>query len=65
MNLKIKTDFAFAHRGVEVKQYTAGEVVETDDAEMIEIATREGWATDADQVESKAKKSAPENKSGA
>jgi hypothetical protein len=63
MNLKIKTDFAFAHRGVELKTYTAGEVVETDDAQLIEIAIAEGWAVDADQPESKAKKGAPENKS--
>jgi hypothetical protein len=63
MNLKIKTDFAFAHRGVEVRQYSAGDVVETDDAELIEIATREGWAVDADQPEGKGKKGAPENKS--
>jgi hypothetical protein len=63
MNLKIKADFAFAHRGVEFKTYTAGEVVETDDAQLIEIAIAEGWAVDADQPESKAKKGAPENKS--
>jgi hypothetical protein len=63
MKLKIKVDFAFGHRGVDVRHYAAGDVVDTDDADMIEIATREGWATDADQPESKARKAAPENKS--
>jgi hypothetical protein len=64
MNLKIKTEFVFAHRGVELKTYTAGEVVETNDEQLIEVAIAEGWAVDADQPESKAKKGAPENKSG-
>lgn len=62
MKLKITQDFAFAHRGVERREYVAGEVIEVDDQELIEVATREGWATPADQPEEKAKKRAPENK---
>lgn len=62
MKLKITVDFAFAHRGVDVRQYTAGDSIDADDPELIEIATREGWATSADQPEEKAKKRAPENK---
>ncbi len=62
MKLKITVEFDFAHRGVDVRKYPAGEVIEADDPELIEIATREGWAVPADQPEGKAKKGAPENK---
>ena len=62
MQLKIKRDFAFAHRGVERREYVAGEVIEAEDADLIEVAVREGWAAQADQPEGKAKKAAPENK---
>lgn len=48
MKLKITQDFKFAHRGVEVREYAADTEVETDDAELVEIATREGWAEPAD-----------------
>jgi hypothetical protein len=65
MQLKIIKDFAFAHRGVEVRSYAAGETIETDDAELITVATAEGWIEDpkADKPPSnKARKAAPENK---
>lgn len=70
--IEILSDFAFAHHGYERREYRTGEVVETDDPDLLEIAVREGWArptdtpaeeTAADDVPSaKAKKSAPENK---
>jgi len=62
MKLKIKSTFLFAHRGVEVREYSEGSVVEADDPELIAVATSEGWAAPADQPEGKAKKAAPENK---
>jgi hypothetical protein len=62
MKLKIKTTFLFAHRGVDCREYTEGAVVETDDPDLVEVATREGWAVPADQPEGKARKGAPENK---
>ncbi len=63
MKLKIKQDFAFAHRGVDVRQYEAGQELEAEDADLIEVAIREGWAVNLDQTEGKARKGAPENKS--
>lgn len=65
MQLTITKDFLFAHRGVEVAAYTKGQEVETDDQDLIETATAEGWATAAKAKkapENKAKSSAPENK---
>jgi hypothetical protein len=63
MKLKIKQDFAFAHRGVDVRHYEAGQEIESDDADLIEVAIREGWAVNSVQPEGKARKGAPENKS--
>lgn len=62
MKLKITQDFAYAHRGYDRREYVSGDVVDSDDAEMIDVATREGWAVPADKPDGKAKKAAPENK---
>ncbi len=46
-------DFSWAHRGVEVVEYPAGALIETDDEDLIAVAEREGWAN----KDGKAKKS--------
>lgn len=45
MSLKVIKPFDWAHRGVEIEHFEAGREIDldTDDAEMIEVATREGW----------------------
>jgi len=48
MKLIAQTDFSWAHRGVEVEQFAAGAEIDTDDEDLIEVATAEGWATPAD-----------------
>jgi len=58
MKLKITKDFQFAHRGCDVKQYTKGEEVESDDKAFIDVSTTEKWAKPI----SGADRSAPENK---
>lgn len=58
MQLKAKQAFSWAHGGVRVESFEAGQVIETDDADLIEVATREGWAE-------KARAAAPENKDAA
>lgn len=64
--LHIEKSFDFAHRGCDVVAYAAGTTIETDDAELLVIAVREGWATLEDKAnkppQNKAKKNAPENK---
>lgn len=37
MKIKIPTDFDFAHRGIEICKYRAGEEVETDDDELVDF----------------------------
>lgn len=43
MKLKVKIDFSWAHRGIDVVNYTAGDEIETDDQDLINVAMKEGW----------------------
>lgn len=54
--IEVTKDFKFAHRGCDVVEYQAGDVVEADD-DLFEVATKNKWAK-----ESKAKTADPENK---
>jgi hypothetical protein len=47
MQIKILSGFAFAHRGVDIRHYTAGTVVDADDPELIGVALEQGWAAAA------------------
>lgn len=49
MLLKVIKDFSWAHANVNVKHYEKGQTIETDDLDLIEVSTREGWATDASE----------------
>lgn len=63
MQLKAKKPFSWAHRGVQVEEYEAGQIIETEDSDLIAVATAEGWAERADKpAATKARKGAPENK---
>lgn len=63
MQLIATQDFKWAHRGVEVEEFKAGAVIETEDSDLIEVSTGEGWCERTDKpAENKAKKSAPEKK---
>jgi hypothetical protein len=67
--LKIKKSFSFAHSGCYVVTYNEGEEIETDDADLIETATSEKWATlvkekAAPDPDNKAHAQAPEVKGG-
>lgn len=63
MKLKIVQDFLYFHGGCNRVDYAAGQDVETDDAEMVDVAVANGWAKKADKpAENKAHKAAPENK---
>lgn len=44
MRLKVLQDFSWAHRNVEVRSYEAGQVIETEDDDLIRVAREEGWA---------------------
>lgn len=45
MQLKAKIGFSWAHRGCDVEQYEKGQLIETEDEDLIRVATEEGWAT--------------------
>lgn len=42
--LKVKKTFSWAHRNVDVKEHVKGETIETDDEDLVRVATEEGWA---------------------
>jgi hypothetical protein len=63
VKLKVVADFLFAHGGHAVRKYEAGQEIETDDADLVRVATAEGWAKDAAAPRSsKSRGAAPENK---
>lgn len=69
MKLTITKDFTYWHGGCRRADYVAGQDVDADDQEMIDVALAEGWATDGAPKEkaskpasNKAHKAAPENK---
>lgn len=43
MQLKVIKPFSWAHRNVHVVEYDKGEVIETDDQDLIEVSLREKW----------------------
>lgn len=44
MQITFTRSIAWAHRGVEIVHYAAGQTIDTDDAELASVALREGWA---------------------
>ena len=69
MKLTIIKDFTYWHGGSRRADYAAGQEVDANDQEMIDVALAEGWATDGAPKEkaskpasNKAHKAAPENK---
>lgn len=61
MKFKVKKPFSWAHRGVEIVNYATGEEIETDDADLIDVATSEQWiekvVTNPEPISNKAHKS--------
>lgn len=51
MKLTAIKDFSWAHRGVEIEQFEKGAVIETEDADLIKVATEEGWAKKAGKAD--------------
>jgi hypothetical protein len=48
MKLIAKQNFSWAHRGVEVEHFEEGAEIETEDQDLIEVSTNEGWTAPAD-----------------
>lgn len=45
--MKVVKDFDWAHRHVDIKSYKKGEVIDTDDEDLIRVAKHEKWVVDA------------------
>lgn len=69
MKLIALKDFSYSTNGSTLVPYVAGEEINTEHAELIEVSMREGWTTPAEKAlkapRNKANKAAPENKSSA
>ena len=42
--LTVKKDFTYFHKGYDRRDYVTGDVIDTDDEEMTEVATSQRWA---------------------
>ena len=47
MKLTVKEPLKWAHRHVDVKEYVKGDVIETDDDDLIKVSLQEGWTVKA------------------
>lgn len=47
MKLTVKKPFSWAHRGITVEHFEAGQVIETEDQDLIDVSTKEGWTSKA------------------
>lgn len=67
MKLQILKSFSFAHDGIRVEHYVADTEVETEDPELVKVATKEKWAklVKGDPAENKSLGNSPENKDAA
>lgn len=45
MKLTVKKPFSWAHKGVTVEAFEVGQSIETDDQDLIDVSTKEGWTT--------------------
>ena len=41
--LTVKKDFTYYHKGYDRRDYAAGDVIDIDDEEMIEVAINQQW----------------------
>lgn len=55
MKLVALKGFSWAHAGVRIEEFEKDQVIETDDQDLIKVATREKWVKQADKAESKVK----------
>jgi hypothetical protein len=58
MQLKVKKSFKWAHRHVDVQEYNVGDVIDTEDEDLIRVAIDEGWATKNKEAKQGASKDA-------
>ncbi|WP_138519016.1 hypothetical protein [Limnobacter alexandrii] len=60
MKLVALKGFSWAHAGVRIEEFSKDQVIETEDEDLIKVATQEKWAKQAGKSESKGKEEKPE-----
>ncbi len=65
MKIKILQGFTYWHGGCNRVDYVAGDEIDTDDSEMVEVATNEGWAKADDAQQKSAEQAAAEQAAAA
>ena len=45
MKLTVKKPFSWAHKGVTVEAFEVGQSIETEDQDLIDVSTKEGWTS--------------------
>jgi hypothetical protein len=45
MKLTVKKPFSWAHKGVTVEAFEPGQTIETEDQDLIDVSTKEGWTS--------------------
>ena len=45
MKLTVKKPFRWAHQGVTVESFEPGQTIETEDQDLIDVSTKEGWTS--------------------
>lgn len=53
MKLTVKTPFSWAHQGVRVESYEAGQVIDTEDKDLIDVSLKEKWTTKGEPKQGK------------
>jgi hypothetical protein len=48
MKLIAQENFSWAHDGVRVEEFEEGDVIQTEDDDLITVSTSEGWAKPAE-----------------
>ena len=51
MKFTVIKEFDWAHRGVEIEKFEKGAALETEDADLIKVATDEGWIKKAGKAD--------------
>ena len=59
MQLKVKKAFKWAHRHVDVQEHNVGDVIDTEDEDLIRVATEEGWVSKGKEPKPEAPKKEP------
>lgn len=48
MKLTVTKPFAWAHRGIDVEHYEPGQVIDTEDQDLIDVSLAEEWTIEGE-----------------